>query len=101
MSTYTVHKICRLILHDKTFRENVRANPSEAIVPFDLTAIEREALLAGDVGMLHRRGALAFLLLIFSRFEVFGLTLEIYNHRMRALRTNTNEQGGLHATRGN
>jgi hypothetical protein len=44
---------------------------------------ERKALLAGDVARLYREGALAFLLLILSRFDVFGLKLPIFNRRMR------------------
>jgi hypothetical protein len=44
---------------------------------------ERAALLAGDVGRLNREGASGFLLLILSRFEVFGLKLPAFNRRMR------------------
>jgi len=85
MSIYEVHKFCRSVLHDADFRELARTEPHEAIRTFNLSDDEREAMLRGDVASLHRMGASAFLLLVLSRFEIFGLKLTIYNNRMRKL----------------
>ena len=57
--------------------------PEAAVSSMPFSADERSALLSGDVARLYRAGALAFLLLILSRFEVFGLELPIFNRRMR------------------
>ena len=84
MSAYHVHKVCRRILHDQTFRARIKDDPEAALSEMKLTVDERRALLAGDVGWLYRYGASAFLLLILSRFEVFGLPLPVFNQRMRA-----------------
>lgn len=85
MSIYQVHKFCRHVLHDLSFRELALRRPEEAVNRFCFTEEERVALLAGDVGKLFSLGASAFLLLILSRFEIFGLKLSIYNERMRNL----------------
>jgi|SRR5688572_4529346 hypothetical protein len=85
MSAYVVHKLCRRILHDRNYRVRVKIDPEKALDEFPFDADERTALLAGDVGWLYRHGAFAFMLLILSRFEVFGLALPVFNARMRAL----------------
>ncbi len=85
MSTLSIHKFCHDILHDLQFRELALSNPEEAISRFDFTIEERESLLKGDVARLHRLGASGFLLLILSRFQIFGLSLDVYNPRMREL----------------
>lgn len=85
MSTLSVHKFCRAVLHDFQFRELALSDPDEAVSRFDLTAEERTSLLNGDVARLHQSGASGFLLLILSRFQIFGLNLDIYNARMRRL----------------
>jgi len=85
MSVLTIHKFCRRVLHDPLFRELVLAHPEQAVDEFDFSDEERKALLAGDVARLHQMGATPFLLLIFSRFGIFGLSLAIYNERMRKL----------------
>ncbi|RTL47692.1 MAG: hypothetical protein EKK40_18960 [Bradyrhizobiaceae bacterium] len=86
MSVYQIHKFCRRILHDPVFRDLAIRQPEIAVGQFSLTKEEQVALLAGDVGTLFNMGASAFLLLILSRFEIFGLKLPIYNERMRNLR---------------
>lgn len=84
MSTYQIHKLCRRILHDPSFRARMQAEPAQALATMPLTDDERAAVLAGDVGWLYRQGASGFLLLILSRFEICGLALPIFNRRMRA-----------------
>jgi hypothetical protein len=85
MSVLMVHKFCRRVLHDQLFRELALAHPEKAVADFAFSDEERRALLEGDVAHLHQMGATPFLLLIFSRFEIFGLSLDIYNARMREL----------------
>jgi hypothetical protein len=85
MSVLSVHKFCRAVLHDPLFRELALSNPDEAVLQFEFSDDERRALLEGDVARLYELGASPFLLLIFSRFEIFGLSLDIYNTRMRKL----------------
>jgi hypothetical protein len=83
MNVYLIHTLCRRVLHDKGFRKLILENPEAAVSSMPFSDEERKALLTGDVARLHREGALAFLLLILSRFEVFGLELPIFNRRMR------------------
>ncbi len=85
MSTLSIHKFCRDILHDQKFRELALSNPDKAVSKYDFTAEERASLLRGDVARLYELGASAFLLLILSRFQIFGLSLDVYNPRMRKL----------------
>ena len=83
MNVYLVHKLCRRVLHDGEFRSLVVSDPERALASMPFTDDERRILLAGDVAQLHREGASAFLLLILCRFEVFGLSLPVFNRRMR------------------
>jgi Aromatic-ring-opening dioxygenase LigAB, LigA subunit len=83
MNIYLIHKLCRRVLHDREFRQLILANPEMAVSSMPFTEAERAALLAGDVARLYREGASAFLLLILSRFKVFGLELPVFNRRMR------------------
>lgn len=83
MNAYRIHTLCRRVLHDAAFRQWVREHPEAALAAMPFTSAEREALLAGDVALLHREGAHAFLLLILSRFQCFGLDLETFNRRIR------------------
>jgi hypothetical protein len=84
MNIYLVHTLCCRVLHDRDFRQLILRNPHAAIAQMPFSGAERTALLAGDVAQLYREGASAFLLLILCRFEVFGLTLPVFNRRMRA-----------------
>lgn len=84
MSTYAVNHLCRELLRDHAFRAAMQADPAAAIGKYDLTDEEREALLAGDVARLYRLGVNAFLMGYLPRFEVCGLTLPIYNERIRS-----------------
>jgi Aromatic-ring-opening dioxygenase LigAB, LigA subunit len=84
MSVYAVNYLCREVLRDHAFRAAMKANPAGAIVKYELTDEEREALLAGDVAKLYRLGVNAFLMGYLPRFEVCGLTLPVYNERIRS-----------------
>jgi len=84
MSIFNVNYLCREVLRDHTFRAAMKSDPAKALVDKDVTADERNALVAGDVGKLFRMGANAFLMAYLARFEVCGLNVEIYNQRMRA-----------------
>jgi hypothetical protein len=83
MNVYLVHTLCRRVLYDTEFRWMILEDPSRAVGSMPFSDEERTAFLAGDVAWLHREGALAFLLLILCRFEAFGLTLPVFNRRMR------------------
>ncbi len=84
MSIYNVNYLCRELLRDHAFRAAMKADPAAALKAYDLTDAERAALLAGDVATLYRMGANAFLLGYLCRFEVCGLTLPVYNERIRS-----------------
>jgi hypothetical protein len=88
MSVYAVNHLCREVLRDHAFRAAMKADPAAAVARYDLTAEEREALLAGDVARLYRMGVNAFLMGYLPRFEVCGLTLPIYNERIRSVAQN-------------
>jgi hypothetical protein len=84
MSVYAVNYLCRELLRDHAFRAAMKNDPRVAIQNYDLTNEERAALLAGDVAKLYRLGVNAFLMGYLPRFEVCGLTLPIYNERIRS-----------------
>lgn len=92
MNAYLIHSLCRRVLHDEAFRRQILADPEAAVSGMAFGAAEREALLAGDVARLYRGGAHPFLLLILSRFAVFGLDLPTFNRRMRT--GSRDERGG-------
>jgi hypothetical protein len=85
MSIFAVNHLCREVLRDHAFRAAMKVDPAQALALLDLTADERAALLAGDVGGLFRMGANGFLMGYLARFEVCGLNVETYNQRMRAV----------------
>ena len=86
MTIFAVNYLCRELLRDHAFRAAMKADPAKALAPLDLTDEERRALVAGDVGTLYRMGVNGFLMGYLARFEVCGLTMEIYNERMRAVK---------------
>jgi hypothetical protein len=86
MNTYRIHSFCRRVLHDPDFRQRLVETPEGTLKECTLDDTERHALLSGDVVRLYQSGASAFLLLILTRYRLFGLELPIYNARMRSLR---------------
>ena len=86
MTVFAVNYLCREVLRDRAFRAAMKADPAKALAGLDLTEEERRALIAGDVGALYRIGVNGFLMGYLARFEVWGLNVEIYNERMRAVK---------------
>jgi hypothetical protein len=84
MSVYAVNYLCRELLRDHAFRAAMKSDPAGALQRFDLTDEERAAILAGDVAKLYRMGVNSFLMGYLCRFEVCGLTLDVYNERIRS-----------------
>ena len=93
MSIYGVHKLCRSALHDLAIREALKTDPAAAMEKFPLTAEEKQLLLAGDVATLWERGASGFLLSYLTRWDLLGLTVEVYSERMRKARDWRNSAG--------
>ncbi len=85
MSIYAVNRMCHQLMHDKNFRHRMQTVPAEIVAGLDLTDAERDLILRGEVGRLYLLGANAFLLGYLTRFEILGLTLPVYNARMRAV----------------
>ena len=86
MSVFTLNKLCHRMLNDLAFREAMQRQPAAAITEFDLTEDERKILLAGDVARLFELGVHPFLLSFLTRYEIFGLTAEVYSERIRQAR---------------
>jgi hypothetical protein len=84
VSIYQLNKLCHRTLDDLEFRDAMKRDPQNAIAGYDLTAAERTALLAGDVAKLFEMGVHPFLLSFLTRYEIFGLTTEVYSERIRA-----------------
>jgi hypothetical protein len=84
MSVYTVNRVCWRLVRDPPFREAMKADASETLANEDLTDAERTAILTGDIGELHLRGAHDFLLAALVRYGVAGLTAPLFVARMRA-----------------
>ena len=84
MSVYAVNHLCRELLRNHSFRAAMQADPVKAIEGKSLTPQERDAILSGDVATLYRMGVNSFLMGYLCRFEVCGLTLPVYNERIRS-----------------
>ena len=84
MSVFAVNHLCRELLRNQGFRAAMKEDPAKALAPLDIAPPERDALLSGDVGALYRMGVNTFLMGYLCRFEVCGLTLDVYNQRIRA-----------------
>jgi len=85
VSVYHVNKVCWRAQHDPAFRERLQQEPAAALADLPLTAEERAALLRGDVARLHQLGAHDYLLGHLPRFQLFGLTRDVYTQRMKTL----------------
>ncbi len=85
MSTYAVNKVCHLVERDSAFRERMRRDVDAALAGFKLEAEELQALKAGDVVTLFRRGAHPFLLQNLGRYRLVGLDRESYRQRITSL----------------
>ena len=87
MTAYAINKVCFLSERDAAFREQLRTQPEATLAAFPkLDAEERQALLAGDVVALFRKGGHAFLLQHLAQHRLFGLNREIYRERITTAR---------------
>ena len=84
MSVYEISKILYLLDLDADLLQGLKTNPADAIKNFALSPDERRALLEGDIGKLYRMGVHTFLLASTVRHELFGITREHYEQRIRA-----------------
>jgi hypothetical protein len=89
MSAYQINKLCHRLYHDGAFRKAVLADPANAIADWPLTGAERKALLEGDIKRLYEWGTHPFLLGHITRWNVFGVTAEIYAERIRTAKEPT------------
>ena len=85
MSVNALNRLCREVLRDHAFRAAMKDNPEQAIQSYDLTPEERQALLAGDVVTLHHMGVNDFLMGYLARFGSCGLSVPLYNERIRSV----------------
>ena len=86
MSVYALNKLCHRTLGDLDFRAAMQRDPAGAIAEYRLTPEERAALLAGDVARLYEMGVHPFILSFLTRYEICGLTAEVYSERIRQAR---------------
>jgi hypothetical protein len=87
VTVYAVNKVCFLSERDAAFRERLRSQPESTLAGFPkLDASERQALLAGDVVALFRKGAHPFLLQHLAQHRLFGLTRDVYRERITTAR---------------
>jgi Aromatic-ring-opening dioxygenase LigAB, LigA subunit len=86
MSVYAVNKVCRRVVSEPEFRQQLQSDPEAALRAARPPLSEEEIalLLAGEVGKLARHGAHPFLLSHLGRFELLGMTLPEHGRRMRA-----------------
>jgi len=84
MSVYQINKLCHRMLRDLEFRAAMKNDTATAIATYDLTVPEKRALVEGDVARLFEMGVHPFLLSFMTRYEISGLTTEVYSERIRA-----------------
>jgi hypothetical protein len=84
MSVFALNKLCHRMLGDTAFRAAMQRDPAFAIAEYKLAPAERDALLAGDVARLYEMGVHPFILSFLTRYEICGLTAEVYSERIRA-----------------
>jgi len=85
MSVNALNRLCREVLRDHAFRAAMKDDPATAIQAYDLTPDERRALLAGDVVALHAMGVNDFLMGYLARFGSCGLSVPLFNERIRSV----------------
>ncbi len=86
MSNYGVHKFLRTCLHDLEFRKLALNEPETALSRMPLSEDEKAAMRAGDVAWLYEHGVHAFLLSFLTRWNLFGVTNELYTQRIHEAR---------------
>ena len=86
MSIYALNKLCHRLLRDLDFRAAMQRDPASAIKAYPLTPEERATLLAGDVAKLYEMGVHPCILSFLTRYEICGLTTDVYSERIRKAR---------------
>lgn len=86
MSVYGVHKFLHNCLHEPAFRALAINDPESAMAGLPLSDDEQNALRCGNVAWLYEHGVHAFLLSFLTRWEIFGLNIDIYSQRIRDAR---------------
>src|SRR6201982_2934782 len=81
MSLYQLQKFLFDINRDPTVQRGYRAAPAILVQRYDLTAQERDAIVAGDIGLIYVLGANGQLLMHFAAF--LGLSWPAYIQAMR------------------
>jgi Aromatic-ring-opening dioxygenase LigAB, LigA subunit len=91
VSVISVNHLCRDITRDPALRAAFLRDPAGELAryPRALTAAERTALLAGDVGTLYQMGVNAYVMGYLARYGLFDLTVETYSARVRSSVTAT------------
>lgn len=83
MSNYGVNKFLRTCLHNPAFRTLAKEDAEAAMAQMPITGEEKALLRAGDVAALYERGVHPFLLSFLTRWELFGVTVQLYSERMQ------------------
>jgi hypothetical protein len=81
MSLYYLQKFLFEINRDSDVQADFRKNPYQVLERFDLTTEERDAVAAGDVGLIYVLGANGQLLMHFAAF--LGMPWPAYIQAMR------------------
>jgi hypothetical protein len=81
MSLYQLQKFLFDINRDPTVQSEYRAAPAILVQRYDLTAQERDAIVAGDIGLIYVLGANGQLLMHFAAF--LGMPWPAYIQSMR------------------
>ena len=83
MSVYGVDKFCHRLTTDPAHRAAAREHLAAAMDRFDLTAEERAAIAAGDVGQLLKAGVHPLLVVRLCTYGIANLTETTYAERVR------------------
>ena len=81
MSLYQLQKFLYDLNRDPSVQRTYRADPETLLARYELTAEERAALAAGDIGLIYVLGANGQLLMHFAAF--LGLSWPAYIQAMR------------------
>ena len=81
MSLYQLSKFLFQLNRDETQKLQFKTAPQKALEPFDLSAEERQAILAPDIGLLYVLGVNGQILMHFAAFS--GIEWSDYLQRMR------------------
>lgn len=82
MSIYGVNKFLRSCLHDRDFRALAQSDPEAAMSKMPISEEEKAMLRAGDIAGLYEHGVHPFLMSFLTRWDLFGVTVQIYSERI-------------------